>query len=132
MTPEPGLAAEVRYTVTEADTAVAHRSGDVPVLATPRLLAWAEEATVRAVEGRLDADTTSVGTQTQLEHLRPTAVGGVVTVTARLVHVDGRLLRFEVTAIDDGGQTIGQGQITRVVVHRDRFLSRVSSNPARH
>jgi hypothetical protein len=38
MTLEPGLEAAFGYTVTEADTAAAVGSGEVPVLATPRVL----------------------------------------------------------------------------------------------
>ena len=49
MPPEPGSSAEVELTVGDADTAVAMRSGDVPVLATPRVRA---EATLMKVEGR--------------------------------------------------------------------------------
>jgi fluoroacetyl-CoA thioesterase len=37
----------MRHEVTDADTAAALGSGDVPVLATPRLIAWMEAATVR-------------------------------------------------------------------------------------
>jgi fluoroacetyl-CoA thioesterase len=36
----------VRYEVTDTDTAASVGSGDVPVLATPRLIAWFEAATV--------------------------------------------------------------------------------------
>jgi predicted thioesterase len=122
---EPGLTASVSLTVTDADTALALGSGDVPVLATPRLLALAEAATVAAVAGRLGDGRTSVGTRVQLEHLRASAVGAEVTVRARLAHVDGRLLRFEVTAEDTAGQLAGHGEVTRVVVDRDRFLARV-------
>ena len=50
----PGLRAEVEVVVTEADTAVRVGSGDVPVLATPRLLALAEAATVKAVGSCLE------------------------------------------------------------------------------
>jgi predicted thioesterase len=39
----------VRFEVTDADTATALGSGDVPVLATPRLIAWMEAATVQSV-----------------------------------------------------------------------------------
>ena len=42
MSLEPGLQATFRYTVAEADTAAALGSGEVPVLATPRVLALAE------------------------------------------------------------------------------------------
>jgi fluoroacetyl-CoA thioesterase len=48
-----GLRATVRAAVTDADTAEAMGSGNVPVLATPRLLALAEAATVAAVDPHL-------------------------------------------------------------------------------
>jgi predicted thioesterase len=126
MTLEPGLQASVSLTVSDADTAQAVGSGDVPVLATPRLLALAEAASVTALAGHLDAGRTSVGTRVQLEHLRPSPVGAVVLVRAQLVAVDGRLVRFEVAAEDGHGQLVGHGEVTRVVVDRDRFLGRAS------
>src|SRR4029453_140587 len=61
MTLEPGLEVAFRYTVTGADTAAAVGSGDVPVLATPRVLALAERATVAAVAGALAAGATTGG-----------------------------------------------------------------------
>ena len=57
MPPQPGLAAEIVAAVTESDTAVALGSGDVPVLGTPRVVGLCEEATVKALENALDADT---------------------------------------------------------------------------
>jgi predicted thioesterase len=56
---EPGLRAAFRYTVTGADTAAAVGSGQVPVLATPRVLALAEQATVAAVASALEAGATT-------------------------------------------------------------------------
>ena len=122
---EQGLRAQVARRVGPEDTATALGSGDLEVLATPRLLAWCEAATVEALAGRLAEGRTSVGTRVQLEHSRAVPVGGAVEVTADLVHVDGRLLRFEVAAVDGSGALVGSGQVTRVVVDRDRFLSRV-------
>jgi predicted thioesterase len=46
-----GRRAEITVVVGEQDTAAALGSGDVPVLGTPRLLALAEAATVRALDG---------------------------------------------------------------------------------
>jgi len=48
--------------VTDADTATALGSGDVPVLATPQLIAWMEAATVRASTAFLQTGQTTVGT----------------------------------------------------------------------
>jgi fluoroacetyl-CoA thioesterase len=127
MSLRPGLTASASFDVTDADTAVALGSGLVPVLATPRLLAWCEAVTLQAVAAALDEGRTSVGSRVQLDHLRATAVGGRLTVTAQLVHADGRLLRFEVTALDESGTVAAHGQITRVVVDRERFLARLGT-----
>ncbi|HEY3262120.1 MAG TPA: hotdog domain-containing protein [Pseudonocardiaceae bacterium] len=124
MAVEPGLHAAVEHTVTDADTAVALGSGDVPVLGTPRLLALAEAATVAALAGHLADGQTSVGTRVELDHLAATPVGAVVRVRAELAAVDGRSLRFAVTATDGSGAVIGRGTVSRTVVDRNRFLSR--------
>jgi predicted thioesterase len=124
--PDPGTRAAHRHVVTDDDTAMALGSGDVPVLATPRLLAWFEAATCAALAPGMPEGTTSVGTRVSLEHLHPTPVGAGIDVTAVLGHTDGRLLRFEVVAHDTGGKVVAHGEITRVAVQRDRFLSRLA------
>jgi fluoroacetyl-CoA thioesterase len=73
-----GLTARIRTVVTEADTAIAVGSGDVPVLGTPRLLALAEAATVAAAAPHLEPGRTSVGTQVSLDHRRASPVGSLV------------------------------------------------------
>jgi hypothetical protein len=77
MTLQPGLRAAFRYTVTEADTAMALGSGEVPVLATPRVLALAERATVAVAAGMLAAGATTVGTRVELDDLAPSPIGGL-------------------------------------------------------
>jgi predicted thioesterase len=123
---QTGRSATLTFQVTDDDTAAALGSGDLAVLATPRLLAWCEAATCAAVADEVAAERTSVGTRVQLEHLGASAVGAVLRVTAVLVHVDGRLLRFEVVAEHDDGSVAGRGEVTRVVVDRDRFWARLS------
>jgi fluoroacetyl-CoA thioesterase len=121
-----GRAASLTRTVTDADTASALGSGDLPVLATPRLLAWCEAATCDAVGDALDPDRTTVGSRVSLTHERPSPVDAQVVVRASLVHVDGRLLRFEVVAEHADGTVVGHGEVTRVVVDRERFVSRLA------
>lgn len=122
----PGLSASVSLSVEENDTAIALGSGDVPVLATPRVIALAEQASVEAVVESLPAGTTTVGYKVQLSHMAPTAVGGKVTAEATLESVEGRRLTFRVSVNDERG-LIAAGRITRVVVARDRFLERARS-----
>ena len=118
---QPGLRAAFDYTVTEADTAAAQGSGDVPVLGTPRVLALAERATVEAVAGALDQGATTVGVHVDLDHLAATPVGATVRVVALLEAVDGRRLEFAVR-VDDGGRAAATGRVTRVVVDREAFV----------
>lgn len=110
-------------TVADADTAVALKSGQVPVLATPRVVALCEEATCVAVSGALDDAETTVGMRVQLDHLAPTAVGGSVSAEATLEKIEGRRLVFTVS-VSDGNGLIAAGKITRVVVETERFLKK--------
>ncbi len=121
---EPAGDARLAFDVTPADTAVALGSGDVDVLATPRLLAWCEAATCAAAASAVGPGQTSVGTRVRLEHLVATPVGGRVEVHAVREHRDGRLLRFGVVATDRRGRTVATAEVTRVVVDRDRFAAR--------
>ncbi|MEV4765152.1 hotdog domain-containing protein [Micromonospora chokoriensis] len=119
----PGLTAQVELTVTDADTAQAVGSGDVPVLGTPRVLALAEAATVAATATGMPPGSTTVGTRVELEHLAPTVVGRTVRAQAVLATVDGRRLSFEVT-VSDGDQTVARGRVDRIMVDRQRFVER--------
>jgi fluoroacetyl-CoA thioesterase len=123
MRPKPGLSAKVELVVTDDDTAIALRSGSVPVLATPRVIALCEEATVLALEGTLTETETSVGMRIQLDHVNPTAVGGNVFAEATLTTVEGRRLTFTVNAHDARG-LIAVGKVTRVIVDYDRFMEK--------
>jgi predicted thioesterase len=122
----PGLSASVQLTVTMDDTALALRSGDVAVLATPRVVALVEEATVAAVAPVVEPGLTTVGTRVELDHLAPTAVGSTVVAQARLETVDGRRLSFAVS-VSQGTDSVARGRVDRVVVDRARFVARVAS-----
>lgn len=122
---ESGLAATAELTVAEGDTALALGTGDVPVLATPRVVRLAEQATVLAVRDRVAEGMTTVGYRVQLDHLAPTAVGGRVQAEAMLEAVEGRRLTFRVSVTDSHG-LVAAGRITRVVVERARFLEKAA------
>jgi predicted thioesterase len=108
--------------VTDEDTALRLGSGDLAVLATPRLVAWMEAAAVAALPA-LGAGMTSVGTHISVDHRAPTLVGAQVRALAEVRVVDGRQIEFEVSAFEDA-QLIAAGTHARVVVDRQRFLAR--------
>jgi predicted thioesterase len=109
--------------VTDEDTAIRLGSGDVAVLATPRVIAWLEAAAVDALRA-LGVGMTSVGTHISVDHSTPTLVGAEVRTAAEVRVVEGRRIEFDVRAFEDA-QIIAAGTHTRVVVDRQRFLARV-------
>jgi fluoroacetyl-CoA thioesterase len=123
----------LRFTVTDSDTALALGSGDVPVLATPRLLAWMEAATVAAASVRVDATSTTVGAEVWMRHRRASSVGAQVEVEVTEVSEQDRGLAFEVVAREvpaagSGGSSvreIASGRVLRAIVDRGAFLSRL-------
>jgi predicted thioesterase/catechol 2,3-dioxygenase-like lactoylglutathione lyase family enzyme len=117
-----GLGASLEALVVPEMTACALGSGDVPVLATPIVLAMAERAAVATVADRLPDGSTTVGVAAKLTHSVPTPVGAAVTVTARLDSVEDRRLRFTIALADPAGE-VATVTHTRVVVDRDRFES---------
>jgi fluoroacetyl-CoA thioesterase len=118
---EPGLTATVTREVSASDTATAFGSGDVPVLATPRVLALVEEAAVAAVRTHLDPGATSVGVAVSIDHMRATPVGAVVEAVATVTAVEGRRILFEVAALV-AGQVVARGTHIRTIVDRETFL----------
>jgi fluoroacetyl-CoA thioesterase len=125
MTLRVGLQASFTRQVTESDTAEAVGSGSLPVFATPQLLAWAEEASCAAIDPHLEPGTTSVGSRIELQHLAPSPIGELVTISAVVQHVDGRLVRFDVTAAHGDERIVATATVTRVVVNAARFLERL-------
>lgn len=121
---EVGLTTTIEREVGEDDLAPAFGSGDVPVLATPRVIAWCEEATMLALEGQIEAGQTTVGMRIRVDHVAPTGPGSTVSITANLARIEGRRLTFQVDAADSRAE-IALGQVVRVVVDRERFLDRV-------
>lgn len=118
----------MRYEVTERDTANAIGSGDVPVLATPRLIAWIEAETVACAAPFIGAGQTTVGTAVRIQHRRASPVGDTVEVLAvSPAHADGRRLTFQVKALGRSGEVLAAGEIDRAIVDRESFLTRVGS-----
>lgn len=120
--PTPGSAATISRQVGDADLAQTLGTGHVPVLASSRLLTWAEQATCAAIDDSLDDATTSVGIDLRIEHLRPSPLNTAVSVRAELVRTEGRQLVFRVQAEHDDGEVVGRGEVKRMVLDRQRFL----------
>lgn len=99
-------------------------SGDLPVLATPVMVSWMENAAMHCAKPLLSGGESTVGSRISVSHLRPTAIGEKVNATATLVERDGRKLTFHVEATDNQGK-IGEGEHVRYIIKRDKFMSKL-------
>src|SRR3954471_12490518 len=127
---DEALSASLEFEVTEADTAASLLSGELAVLATPRLVAWMEAATCAAVADGLGERQTTVGTRVAIDHRSASAIGDSVRTTATLTGVEGQVLTFEVVATDLAtGRLLGDGAITRAMVDRRKFMARFDHDP---
>ncbi len=120
-----GLTLELRHLVTEEDTAAAYGSGLVPVLSTPYLIALMENAAQISVAAHLDPGVTTVGTAIDMRHIAATPVSLEVRVKSELISIEGRRLHFHIEAWDPI-EKIGEGEHTRVIIDKARFMKRVS------
>lgn len=111
-------------TVTEAVTAIAMGSGDLPVLATPAMSALMENAAMLAVAPHLPEGSTTVGGHIDISHLKPTPVGETVTATATVIGVEGKKIEFKVEA-RCGDVLLGEGTHLRFIIYIEKFMSRL-------
>ena len=121
---EIGQSHTSELTVTEVVTAIAMGSGDMPVLATPSMMALMENAAMLAVADHLPEGSTTVGGHIASSHLKPSKLGDTVTATATVTKVDGKKIEFKVEA-RCGDTLLGEGTHLRFIVDREKFMSRL-------
>lgn len=98
-------------------------SGDLRVLSTPSMIALMEEAAMHCVAPHIEDSQTTVGGHIAVSHLKPTTHGRTITATATLIKIEGRKLQFSISASDEEGR-IGEGEHTRFIVDREKFMAR--------
>ncbi len=123
---EIGLTFQSTTTVNNNNTAIALGSGDLEVFATPAMIALMENAAMRAIAGELEEGSTSVGTAMNSSHVKASGLGAQVVATAEVTSVEGRKVTFKVEARDSDG-LIGEGEHTRFVVDKTKFMQKVKS-----
>jgi predicted thioesterase len=100
------------------------------ILATPWLIAHLEYTARDTIAPLLQENERSVGTYVEVEHLAPAPEGFTVTCRARVIHVDGTTISFQVEA-NDGIDTIAKGIHRRRVIDVDRFRRRIEKKTSR-
>jgi predicted thioesterase len=120
------VSAKQTLVVERAHAASEIGSGSVEVLATPMMIALMEAAAVEAVQEFLPEGWTTVGTRVDVEHLRASPLGEVVTAEALFVKREGRALDFAVTVADSSG-IVGQGNHRRFIINVMSFMEKLRS-----
>ena len=78
------------FKVSENLTAQSMGSGDMPVLATPAMVAMMENTAMLLAQSLLTEGDTTVGSMINTTHLKPSAVDATIVVTATLTSQEGR------------------------------------------
>ena len=120
---EIGAKFKVTIKVEEKDTAMAHGSGTLAVLATPRMIALMEESAYKCIDKYLEEGQSSVGTYLDVKHLAATPVGMEAYAESEVIEVDGRRVVFSVKAYDEKG-LIGEGKHERFIVFSEKFVAK--------
>ena len=123
---EVGKKYEIDRVVTENDTAAKAASGSVEVLATPVMIAWMEEASLRLAQQELEEGFTTVGTEVNIKHLKGTLVGKSVKVLSVLKEIDRKRLVFDVEVVEDG-VVVGSGSHTRFIIDTAKFYEKLKN-----
>ena len=125
---KPGLAQTRKITVDDSRV-ISFMGEDCRVYATPRIISDVEYTCRDFLLGHLDPGEDSVGTKVNWEHVGPALLGEEITVSVKLIHVDGRRVTFE-AAVDAGPDAVARGTHERFIVDvqkvRERLLKRKS------
>lgn len=113
---EPGLEHTMERVVDER--LLTMHVGGKGIFATPAMIGLMEWASHNAVKDHVPQGLTSVGYEVHVRHVAPAPPGSTVTVTSRLVEVNGNRLVFEVSC-RLGDKLIGTGTHKRAVVPAD-------------
>ena len=125
---QPGLSHTRKIAVDESRV-IEFMGADCRVYATPRIISDVEYACRDFLLQHLDPGEDSVGTKVNWEHVGPALLGESVTVSVKVVQVDGRRVTFE-ASVAAGADAVAHGTHERFVVDvqkvRDRLLKRKS------
>ncbi len=122
--PKIGTTGEFQFVVEQKHAIDFATDGMPAVLSTPNLIGLLERTARKALEPFLEADERSVGIEIELRHLAPTPLGEHVTCLARVIHVDGTKIAFQIEA-RDRHDLIARGLHKRAVIRVQRFAGQI-------
>ena len=123
---EIGRKVSLEHTVGEADLACVHKSGLLPVYATPAMVALMEETACALLQPYMEEGETTVGILMEVQHLKATVVGRKVVCEATLKEQDGRKTVFDIEAKEENAVVIGRARHERFAVQAEKFMEKAA------
>lgn len=114
----------ISYEVLPQHSAASVGSGLLEVLSTPSLLGFLENAALELMAEDLTEEQSQVGIEANLQHLAPTAIGKMVSITAKLVEQKGKIYEFELEAFE-GKKLIATASHKRAIVNIEKFMKNI-------
>ena len=118
-----GQNAVVQKVVQPEDASDKYISAFKELLSAPRLIHWAIDASLDAIDPYLPEEYASIGTSISFNCTAPTSVGMTVTVHVTIKEIGEREVVLAIEAWDEQG-TIGNGIHKRTIVEADNVLAR--------
>lgn len=118
-----GQNAVVQKVVQPEDASDKYISAFKELLSAPRLIHWAIDASLDAIDPYLPEEYASIGTSISFNCTAPTSVGMTVTVHVTIKEIREREVVLAIEAWDEQG-TIGNGIHKRTIVEADNVLAR--------
>lgn len=122
--PKIGTAGELQFVVEQKHAIDFATDGMPAVLSTPNLIGLLERTARQTLYPFLESDERSVGIEIELRHLAATPLGQQVTCTARVIHVEGNKIGFQIEARDQR-EVIARGLHKRAVIHMQAFANQL-------
>ena len=123
---EVGIKGRKEIIVSEVDTALLFKSGELEVLATPKVVMLVEETAYKSISDVLETNESTVGTKVDLKHIAATPIGMKVICETELIEIDRRRLVFSFT-VKDEKEVIAEGIHERFIIDKEKFLNKVNT-----
>lgn len=120
---ELGIRGTQSVEVEDSNLACTVGSGDLPVFATPAMIALIEKTASESIISYLEMGTSTVGTHLDIAHSSATPLGMTVVCETELIEIDRRRLVFKVRVYDKAGD-VGSGTHERFIVDARKFMDK--------
>jgi predicted thioesterase len=124
-----GAALTAKVTI-DRERTIAFMGDELRVYATPSMVLDVEQTCRQLLLAWHDEGEDSVGAHVHIDHLGPTLLGQVVTVSARVAELDLPRVVFEVEVRDEL-DTVGRARHVRFVIDRTKQAERLRRKAAR-